>query len=204
MFTIAEYDLETIGRNGMGSIRCKIEGFWSSDQITLYIDRRFSSANDSTWRFTLSNSSGGRDSGEVENDMVAYKNYAAAMTAMCDLGLELQSEQSIHNLEFSYQMEREVRRKEREAEKAAEMALIDADTPLGEVGAAMLVEEMSLTGAYSHAYRRGNDYPVLVECVRREKTKYYFGGSIIAKKALIVKLAEFSARSRIPAELKAA
>lgn len=200
MFTIAEYDLETIGRSGLGSIRCKIEGFWSSDQITLYIDRRF----DKNWKFTLSNSSGGRDANEVESDMVAYKNYAAAMTAMCDLGLELQSEQSIHNLEFSYQMEREARRKEREAEQAAEQARIEADTPLGEVGAAMLVEEMSLTGAYSHAYRRGDDRPYLVECVRREKTKYYFGGSIMAKKALIAKLAEYSARSGIPKKLEAA
>ena len=200
MFTIADYDLKEIGRNGMGSIRCKVEGFWSSDQITIYIDRRF--GND--WKFTLSNSSGGRDSGEIKSDMVAYKNYAAAMTAMCDLGLDLQSERVLHDLEFSYQLRRDELRAEREAEKAAEQAAFDADLPMGEVGAAMLVEEMSLTGAYAHAFRRGQDYPSLVECVRREKTKYYFGGSIIAKKALIIKLAEFSARSRIPAELKAA
>jgi hypothetical protein len=126
------------------------------------------------------------------------------MDAMCELGLSLQSERVLHDLEFSYQLRRDELRAEREAEKAAEQAKIDADVAMGEVGAAMLVEEMSLTGAYAHVYRRGQDYPSLVECVRREKTKYYFGGSIIAKKALITKLAEFSARSRIPAELKAA
>ena len=200
MYKIAEYDLEAIGRNGAGSIRCKVEGFWSSDQITIYINRNFGS----DWKFTLSNSSGGRDSGEIENDMIAYKNYAAAMTAMCDLGLDLQSERVMHDLEFSYQLEREARRAEREAEKAAEQAKIDADTPMGEVKAAVLVEEMALTGAYAHAYARGTEYPYLVECVRREKTKYYFGGSIIAKKALIAKLATMSARTGFPPKLKAA
>ena len=198
MYKIAEYDLEAIGRNGMGSIRCKVEGFWSSDQITIYVNRNF----DKQWNFTLSNSSGGRDNKEIENDMVAYKNYAAAMTAMCDLGLELQSEQSLHNLEFSYQVRREEDRKEREAQKAAEQAAIEADLPLGEVKAAMLVEEMSLTGAYAHAYARATEYPYLVECVRREKTKYYFSGGIMAKKALIAKLATMSARSGIPAKLQ--
>jgi hypothetical protein len=107
-------------------------------------------------------------------------------------------------MEAAYQVQREADRQEREAQKAAEQAEIDADTPLGEVGAAMLVEEMSLTGAYAHAFRRGNGHAYLVECVRREKTKYYFCGSIIAKKALIAKLAEYSARTGIPAELKAA
>ena len=200
MFKIAEYDLDRIGRNGMGSIRCKIKGFWSSDQITIYIDRRF--GND--WKFSLSNSSGGRDTAEIENDMDAYKNYAAAMTAMCDLGLELQSEQSLHKLEFSYQVQREEDRKEREVQKAAEQAAFDADVAMGEVKAAMLVEEMALTGAYAHAFRRGQEYPYLVECIRREKTKYYFGGGIMAKKALIAKLAEMSTRTGIPKELKAA
>lgn len=200
MYKIAEYDLQAIGRNGMGSIRCKIEGFWSSDQITIYVNRNFGS----DWTFTLSNSSGGRDSGEIKSDMIAYKNYAAAMEAMCDLGIYLQTERVLHDLEFSYQLEREERRAQREAEKAAEQAAIDADLPLGEVKAAMLVEEMALTGAYAHAFRRGHDVPMLIECVRREKTKYYFGGSIMAKKTLITKLAELSSRSRIPAELKAA
>lgn len=198
MYKIAEYDIDRIGRNGMGSVRCKVTGFWSGDSITLYINRNFGS----DWKITVSNSSGGRDTKEIESDMVAYKNYAAALSAMCDLGTVL--EMNADKFEASYQAQREEDRKEREAQEAAEKAAIEADTALGPVGAAILVEEMTLTGAYAHAYRRAMDYPVLVECVRREKTKYYFGGSIIAKKALIAKLAEFSARSRIPAELKAA
>lgn len=198
MYQIAEYDIDRIGRNGMGSVRCKVTGFWSGDSITLYINRNFGS----DWKITVSNSSGGRDTKEVESDLVAYKNYAAALSAMCDLGTVM--EMNVDKFEAAYQVRREEDRKEREAQKAAEQAAIEADTPLGPVGAAILVEEMALTGAYAHAYARGNDYPYLIECVRREKTKYYFGGSIMAKKALIAKLAEMSARSRIPAVLKAA
>lgn len=202
MYKIAEYDLVSIGRNGVGSIRCKVTGFWSGDSITLYIDRRFSTATEPGWRITLSNSSGGRDTDEVADDLDAYKNYAAALEAMCDVGKMVRME--LPKMEAAYQVQREADRQEREAQKAAEQAEIDADAPLGEVGAAMLVEEMALTGAYAHAFRRGNGHAYLVECVRREKTKYYFCGSIIAKKALIAKLAEYSARTGIPAELKAA
>lgn len=202
MFTIDEYDLVRIGRNGMGSINAKVVGFWSGSSITLYINRRFSTMADAEWTFSVSNSSGGRDTKEVEDDMVAYKNYAAALSALCDLGAELKSETA--KMEAAFQVQRAADRQEREAQKAAEQAIFDADLPMGEVKAAILVEEMALTGAYAHAFRRGTEYAMLVECVRREKTKYYFGGSIIAKKALVAKLAEFSARTGIPKELKAA
>lgn len=202
MYKIAEYDLVNIGRNGMGSVRCKVTGFWSGDSITLYINRRFSTKAEANWDISVSNSSGGRDTKEVESDLVAYKNYAAALSAMCDLGTVLQM--NTDKMEAAYQVRCEEDRIEREAQKAAEQALFDADVPMGEVRAAILVEEMALTGAYAHVYARGMDYPYLIECVRREKTKYYFGGSIMAKKALVAKLATMSARSRIPAELKAA
>lgn len=202
MYKIADYELESIGRNGMGSIRCKVTGFWSGDSITLYINRRFGTKDDSQWDITVSNSSGGRDTKEVESDMVAYKNYAAALSAMCDLGTVLQM--NTDKMEAAYQVRREEDRIEREAQKAAQAAAVEADKPMGEVLATILVEEMALTGAYAHAFNRAEDRAFLVECVRREKTKYYFGGSIMAKKALIAKLAGMSTRSRIPAELKAA
>lgn len=202
MYKIADYELESIGRNGMGSIRCKVTGFWSGDSITLYINRRFSTKAEAHWDITVSNSSGGRDTKEVESDMVAYKNYATALSAMCDLGTVLQM--NTDKMEAAYQVRREEDRIEREAEKAAQAAAVEADKPMGEVLATILVEEMALTGAYAHAFNRAEDRAFLVECVRREKTKYYFGGSIMAKKALIAKLAGMSTRSRIPAELKAA
>ena len=197
MFKIAEYDLVSIGRNGSGSIDVKVEGFWSSNPITLYIHRYWN-----VWTVKVSNSSGGRDTEKVESDVVAYKNYAAALTAMCDLGVEIQKE--FPKMEAAYQVQREEYRQEREAKMAAEQAVIDADVPMGESRAMKLMEEMVETGSYANAYRRGCEHPVLVECVRREKTKYYFGGSIIAKRDLIAKLAGMSTRSGVVAKLMAA
>jgi len=179
MFKIAEYDLVSIGRNGMGSVDVKVEGFWSSNPIILYIHRYWD-----VWTVRVSNSSGGRDTEEVESDVVAYKNYAAALTAMCDLGAEIQKE--FPKMEAAYQ---------------AEQAMIDADVPMGESRAMKLMEEMAQTGSYANVYRRGSEHPYLVECVRREKTKYYFGGSVIAKRDLIAKLAGMSTRSGIAAKL---
>ena len=113
MFKIAEYDLVSIGRNGSGSIDVKVEGFWSSNPITLYIHRYWN-----VWTVKVSNSSGGRDTEKVESDVVAYKNYAAALTAMCDLGVEIQKE--FPKMEAAYQVQREEYRQEREAKMAAE------------------------------------------------------------------------------------
>ena len=197
MFKIAEYDLVSIGRNGTGSIDVKVEGFWSSNPITLFIYRY-----SNIWSVNALTSSGGRDSKEVESDVVAYKNYAAALTAMCDLGVEIQKE--FPKMEAAYQVQQEEYRQEREAKMAAEQAMIDADVPMGESRAMKLMEEMAQTGSYANVYRRGSEHPYLVECVRREKTKYYFGGSVIAKKDLITKLAGMSTRSGIAAKLMAA
>jgi len=202
MYNIAEYDFERIGRNGMGSINVKVTGFWSGSSLTLYVNRRFSTKDDNEWTFSVSTSSGGRDTKEVEDDMVAYKNYSAALAALCDLGTVLKMNDD--KLEAAFQAQRAVDRAEREAEKAAHAAAIEADEAMGEVRAAILVEEMALTGAYAHAFNRAEDRAFLVEVARREKTKYYFGGSIMAKKALIAKLATMSTRTGIPKELKAA
>jgi len=198
MYTVAEYDLVNIGRSGSGSINAKVDGFWSGSSITLYVTRQFGGG----WDVSVSNSSGGRDSKEVACDMVAYKNYAAALSAMCDVGLELKS--AAAHMEAAYQVQRESERQVRLEKEAAEKALFDADERLGEVKAAMLVEEMALTGKYVRAVRRGTTYPLLVEVERRAKTKFYFAGSIIAKKDLVAKLAEMSARTCFPAELMAA
>lgn len=194
MFKIAEYDLEQIGRCSTSSIRCKVTGFWSGDSISIYIHRDLLERA-AKWKFTLSNSSGGRDTKEVESDAVAYKNFAAAMNAMCDLILELEGQVPV--LEQHYQAMREELRLEREAEKAAEQAKFDADLPLGADTAEVLVNSMTTTNSHIKGYRRGQDRPVMVNAVTRMKTKYYMGGSVISKKDLIAQLAEFSSRTAI-------
>lgn len=191
MYKIAEYDLEQIGRNGMGSIRCKVTGFWSGDSITLYVNRDFGKG----WKITLSNSSGGRDTDEVADDMVAYKNFAAAMDAMCDVGKMIRM--NVPTLEAAYEAQRELDRAEHEAERAAHAAAFEADERLGEVAATLLVTVMANTGKSVRAFRRADNWAIEVTVARREKTKFYHAGSIIAKKALIEKLAEYSHRTAI-------
>jgi hypothetical protein len=199
MYQIAEYDLEQIGRSGMGSVRCKVTGFWSGDSITLYVNRKFGVTEDGgytkAWKITISNSSGGRDTDEVEDDMVAYKNYAAALDAMCDVGKMLRM--NVAKLEASYMAQRELDRAEHEAERAAQAAAFEADERLGDVAATLLVDEMITTGKSVRAFRRADNWAIEVTIARREKTKFYHAGSIIAKKALIEKLAEYSHRTAI-------
>lgn len=191
MYKIAEYDLEQIGRNGMGSIRCKVTGFWSGDSITLYVNRDFGKG----WKITLSNSSGGRDTDEVADDMVAYKNFAAAMDAMCDVGKMIRM--NVPTLEAAYQAQRAIDKAEHEAERAAQAAAFEADERLGDVAATLLVDEMITTGKSLRAFRRADNWAIEVTVARREKTKFYHAGDSIAKKALIEKLAEYSHRTAI-------
>lgn len=190
MYKIAEYDLEQIGRNGMGSVRCKVTGFWSGDSITMYANRNIGGSD---WTFTLSNSSGGRDTDEVADDMDAYKNYAAALDAMCAVGKGLRND--VDKLEAAYQAQRVIDRAEREAEKAAQAAAFEADERLGDVAATLLVDAMATTGNPVRAFRRADNWAIEVTVARREKTKFYHAGSTISKKDLIAKLAEYSHRT---------
>lgn len=191
MYKIAEYDLEQIGRNGMGSIRCKVTGFWSGDSITLHATRDFGRG----WKFTISNSSGGRDTDEVADDMDAYKNFAAAMDAMCDVGNWLKV--NVRAMDAAYEAQREADRDAFAAEKAAAAAAFEADERLGDVAATLLVDEMATTGKSVRAFRRASSWAIEVTVARREKTKFYHAGSTISKKELIAKLAEYSHRTAI-------
>jgi hypothetical protein len=114
---------------------------------------------------------------------------------MCDVGKMIRM--NVAQLEATYQVQRAADRQEREAEKAAEAAAIEADKPLGVETAKFLVESMAVTNAHVKAFRRGSDHPINVTVARREKTKYYLAGNIIAKKDLIAQLAEFSCRTDI-------
>lgn len=189
MYKIAEYDLEQIGRNGMGSVRCKVTGFWSGDSITLYVSRDYGGG----WKITVSNSSGGRDTDEIADDMVAYKNYAAALEAMCDVGNMIKM--NVPVLEAALEAQRAIDRAEREAEKAAQAAAYEADERLGDVAATLLVDDMAATGKPVRAFRRADNWAIEVTVARREKTKFYHAGSTISKKDLIAKLAEYSHRT---------
>jgi len=193
-FTIHPYDLEQIGRNAHGRITCKIQGYWSSDPITLYIDRHGYGSSQG-WRVNLSHSSGGRDPKEVESDMEAAINFADAMRELAIIGRDLILTYG-DTLESFFQQEREVRRAQDEAEKAALAAKIEADPAMGESEAQQVVLTM-IAGVVKivRFYVRGSDTrSVTVSVARREKTKFYVGGATTAKKDVIALLATLSNR----------
>lgn len=190
MFTIDTYNLDEIGRSGSGTINCRVEGFWSSSVMTLYVRREYSQ---SLWSVTLTHSSGGRDTKEIADDLMAAKRFAAAMVAMADLGVLIRGESEY--LERMFQERRAEERAEFEAAVARDLAIAEADTPLGRTVATVLVKRMAETGLMVKMFVRGTDKPVPVTVERRAKTKFYLCGSVIAKAALIEKLAASSHRT---------
>lgn len=195
-FTITSYDLEDIGRNGYGSINCKIKGYWSSNPITLYINREGWNATNPQWKVTMSHSSGGRDPKEVESDMEAAINFADAMRELAIIGRDLILTYG-DTLESFYQQQRETRRAEFEAEKAAFAAKVEADPAMGVLVASDIVAQMAAGRMPSNVsyYKRGSDVQaVTVSVLIREKTKFYVDGKVAAKMAVIEMLAALSAR----------
>jgi hypothetical protein len=197
-FTILPYDLEQIGRAGHGTINCKIQGYWSSNPITLYVDRGFYGP-DRGWKVTLSHSSGGRDPKEVESDMEAAINFADAMRELAIIGRDLIFTYG-DTLESFFQAECEVRRAQDEAEKVALAAKVEADPAMGDLAASDIVARMAagrLPSSMSF-YKRGSDVQsVMVSVQIRHKTKFYVDGQSSAKKDVIALLAGLSARENV-------
>lgn len=197
-FTITPYDLERIGQTGHGTINCKIKGFWSSNPITLYVDRGFYGP-DRGWKVTMSHSSGGRDPKEVESDMDAAINFADAMRAMAIIGRELISTQG-DALEIFYQQRMAEVAIEAAAEKAALAAKIEADPAMGDLTASDIVAQMATGRLPSNMsfYKRGSDVQAVTVSVQiRHKTKFYVDGRSSAKKSVIATLTGLSARENV-------
>lgn len=194
-YEIKPYDINEIGRNGHGSIRVSVVGYWSGESITAYIDRGYS--DEKSWKFKIGHSSGGRDTKEVASDIEASRNFGAAMIALADVLDSLQNSQTMALLEESYQAQRATDRAEHAAERAAKQAEFEADTPLGEEAAKRLVHQLVEKGQPISIFRRGEDRPYHASVIIREKTKLYYAGSPIARKALISLIAMSSKRTAI-------
>ena len=194
--SITPYDLEEIGRNGYGSINCKILGYWSSNPITLYINRQGWSGAAPQWNVTMSHSSGGREPKEVESDMEAAINFADAMRELAIIGRDLLLTYG-DTLESFYQQQCEVYRIQREAERDAFAAKFAADPAMGVQHATDIVEHMAARRMPSDMtfYERGSDVrAVIVQVVIREKTRFFVNKQSVSKKAVIELLATLSAR----------
>lgn len=137
-YEISKYDLNEIGRNGYGSISIKVEGYWSSDPITLYVRRDHYGTNG--WGINLSHSSGGRDTKVVECDLEAEVNFANALIGAVSAGQFIQSK--FEELEIIYQEERRLEREAEEIRKAEQAKKAEADVPCGDNNARYLIQCM--------------------------------------------------------------
>jgi hypothetical protein len=97
-FTIKPLDVEYTGQHGSGRATAKVNGYWSGDSITLYVERKVDWSNfnaddrhPAEWVFTMSHSSGGRDTAEETDDLQASANFAAAIYGLCQYAAGLKA-----------------------------------------------------------------------------------------------------------------
>ena len=199
-YTINEYDLKDIARHGFGSISCRVRGYWSSDSISLVInrDRKYVDGDMTfSWRISLSHSSGGRDSKVVEQDMDASCNFAAGLVAMATLGKQLMSSETVQCMELWYQEHVQEMKLEREKEEAIRKERFKADTNYGYFRATDLLEgwhHHTAYGAKFEAYERGTDTIVTFKLEKKINKTYWVSGQRVSKENFLVKLAGCSNR----------
>lgn len=123
---VEEFDLKEIGRKGSGTIKVKVLGYWSTDVITIYVNRDFVWQEKSAkWVCSISHSSGGRDTKEVASDLDASTNFGCALIKASNIGREILFDQD--KLEAAYQERMAEIRAESERKEAEEQAALDAD-----------------------------------------------------------------------------
>lgn len=211
-YIISELDLEQVGRTGHGMLEAKVRGFWSSDVITVRINRNISLADEGGWTFSTSHSSGGRDLKAVADDLEAELCFSQAIAAIVEHASRIR-EFYTDTLEHFWNKQRAEQQADRERKAAAAAAAVAADMPLGVEGAQRLFDEMlSIVnknaaedvlkiGQHSctaHLFDRGSwSHNVLEARSTFGGIRWNIDGDPIAKRALLEKLANMSHRCKI-------
>lgn len=200
-FEFSEYSIESLGRSGYSSVRIKVRGYWSSDLITVYIERQPSwhvkEGQEPKWIAKISHSSGGRDTKEVESDIVAERYFAHALLGASDLAERILEQTT--ELEKFWLDEQMIRKEQIRLEKEQQQQRIDADPELGLAAATAMVEMAALGDMkYIQLYNRGEERTRgVAEAAVRYKTKFYINGHVISRKDLIATLTAMSVRTHL-------
>lgn len=136
IYRIDDAELANIGPRGRARVTVRIDGYWSSDPINLYVERKVDYRDEGkapVWEITMSHSSGGRLASQdgkhyrtedgyvaVADDLEAEANFGAALVAMAEFGRGLRACSA--EFELAYQ------KAKREREEARQKA-IEADVP---------------------------------------------------------------------------
>lgn len=210
-FEIQAYDLQEIGRRGRGTVRATIVGYWSQDPISATVERAFDwtkcreGEDAGSWKASFSHSSGGRDANVLADDLEAATNFATAMIALAATARAILAQRDV--LEAAYQAEKARRETERDAERAAAQAKIDADPALGIIGALRLAEEVKALAKSERrdvtvtVYRRGEPEERGTNAVayynRRTHAVTFWDCKALSFQKFAASLAEYSARTCI-------
>jgi hypothetical protein len=208
-----EFSLEACGRNGYATIKVSVHGYCYIETITMRVERKkdWRSESAAEWDVSLGHSSGGRMTTPDEknypypryvaiaDDLEAEAGFGVALITTAAFGREIMKYGV--ELEAFYQQRRVELNAEREAEKAAKLAAVAADEPLGAPGAAKMIQKASELGMWSErcivVYQRGAEHPAQIIVSRKQNTTYRFMGCVISRKKVIEELAQASARSHI-------
>ncbi len=192
-FEINASNIETSVRSGYARATVKVKGYWSGDSITLYLERgRFGSKE---WGISISHSSGGRDTKEVQCDIAAETNFGQALVAIAQYARELKARFP----EFEAQYQEYVAELKAESVRLAEVrdGRIAAYEPVGDAIAKNLADQLFFGQALKARVRGWDESYSTVTFSKslRGKTMFYVGGSVTSKKVFISKLAEMSKSS---------
>ena len=203
---IAERSIEDIGRQHGATINVYVHGFWS-DVITIYVRRDWRWSKDESiehqWKIEVTHSSGGRDTDMVADDVLAHEYFAMGVMAACLEARRIRSH--FTELERFALLADEKAQIEREAEKAAEQAAIDADPAMGEEKAAALLaeaaakttrrDEITIVARHRGASRQVTKF--YVKQGRDGVNRFFKGGAMAKRIDIIAALATYAADSYI-------
>ena len=185
-YTIFTSDLIEQASTGYFTVRCKVKGFWSNEQMSFYYRRR----GEGNWVGTFSSSSGGRDEKEVESDLEAYSYFAEAMGALIEFSKII----DVNQLEEEYLAAKEKYIKDRELEKAKLQAEIDADIALSLEEANSLLDKLKSKELTSVSlFKRGSNQST--EALRITHDGYFQNyGKRIARSKLLEDMVKHSSK----------
>lgn len=216
---VQPFDIDQIGYHSSASIGVEVHGYWS-DVITVYVRRECDWTKDPeertpNWKIEITHSSGGRDTAEVADDVLANDYFAAGLMTASQIARNIRHEAA--RLEANYQRARVDAKAEAEAEAAAKAAAAAADPAMGEEQAKAMVEKLAAAARYAvsdRAYRcgywdahivvfaRGSEHPTRRITARKGRdntVRFYDSGSLISRAQAKVALTGQSIRSHLNA-----
>jgi hypothetical protein len=201
---IPEFDAFNAGHGSM-HIPVHVHGFWS-DVITIHVrrDTHWQIDRDSrpapTWDIEIIHSSGGRDTDEVKDDVLAHEYFAHAVLAACHMARKIRSQTEV--LEKAYQERQAKEQAFLEAEQAAKAKAAESDQALGEVAATVLITDIGAKTTRRQerqfrVYDRGSDTHPTIFTSRMGQdgvVRFFKSGVMLSRKNAIADLAALSSR----------